>query len=77
MTSIVKRYSHIGELHVSIVAQSVIIKSVPRTSGCWRTRTAWKKKGKLKSVRSSTRFVCKCEYEAERKGNIERTEKRG
>jgi len=60
---------------VSIVAQSVIIKSVPRTSCCWRKRTAWTAKGKLKSVRRAARFECKCEYGAERKGNVERTEK--
>lgn len=75
MALIVKRFSHIGELHVSIVAQSVIIKSVPRTSGCWRTRTVWTKKGKLKSVLRAAWFECKCEYGTERKGNVGRTEK--
>jgi hypothetical protein len=75
MALIFKRFSHIGELHVSIVAQSIIIKSVPRTSGCWRTRSAWTTKGNLKSVRRAARFECKCEYGNERKGNVERTEK--
>lgn len=46
---------------MSIVAQSIIIKSVPRTSGCWRTRTEWMTKRKMKSLRRAAQLECKCE----------------